>query len=49
MGQEIEGGERSEERGVQVRHDHDVELLGPGDKLHGGVVDAARYQLRREK
>lgn len=24
---------------VQVRHDHDVELLGAGDGLHGGVVD----------
>lgn len=24
---------------VQVRHDHHVELLRPGDSLHGGVVD----------
>lgn len=24
---------------VQVGHDHDVELLGPGDTLHRGVVD----------
>lgn len=24
---------------VQVRHDHNVELLGPGDSLHGCVVD----------
>ena len=24
---------------VQIRHDHDVELLGAGDGLHGGVVD----------
>ena len=24
---------------VKVRHDHDVELLGAGDSLHGGVVD----------
>lgn len=24
---------------VQVGHDHDVELLGAGDGLHGGVVD----------
>lgn len=24
---------------VQVRHDHDVELLGAGNGLHGGVVD----------
>lgn len=24
---------------VQVGHDHDVELLGLGDALHGGVVD----------
>lgn len=24
---------------VQVGHDHNVELLGLGDKLHGGVVD----------
>lgn len=24
---------------VQVRHDHDVELLRTGDGLHGGVVD----------
>ena len=24
---------------IQVGHDHDIELLGSGDKLHGGVVD----------
>lgn len=24
---------------VQVRHDHDIELLGARDSLHGGVVD----------
>jgi len=28
-----------EDTSVQVGHDHDIELLGPGDTLHGGVVD----------
>jgi len=33
------GGDVGENATVKVRHDHDVELLGPADALHGGVVD----------
>ena len=33
------GGNVGQNAAVQVGHDHDVELLGPADALHGGVVD----------
>lgn len=33
------GADVGENATVQVRHDHHVELLGPGDGLHGCVVD----------
>lgn len=33
------GTDVGEDATVQVRHDHDVELLGVGDSLHRGVVD----------
>lgn len=33
------GSDVGEDTAVQVRHDHDIELLGAGDSLHGGVVD----------
>lgn len=36
-----------ENTSVQVGHDHNVELLGPGDALHGGVVDNHVVVLHR--
>ena len=33
------GSDVGEDTTVQVGHDHDIELLGAGDSLHGGVVD----------
>lgn len=33
------GSDVGEDTTVQVRHDHDVKLLGSADALHGGVID----------
>ena len=33
------GGDVGQNATVQVGHDHDIELLGPADALHRGVVD----------
>jgi hypothetical protein len=33
------GADVGQDAAVEVGHDHDVELLGAGDGLHGGVVD----------
>jgi hypothetical protein len=38
------GTDVGNDRTVKVGHDHDIELLGSVDKLHRGVVDAARRE-----
>jgi len=36
-------------RSVQVRHNHNVELLGSVDKLHRGVIDTVRQDERNKE